>query len=510
MPAGANRRLRSLIMIPAGMPLAGSYDPLVVALSAVIAVAASYAALDLAGRVAAGKGWSFATWLTCGSLAMGVGIWSMHFTGMLAFSLPVPMTYYWPTVVLSYAVAVVAAALALYVASRNQMSSARAVGSGVVMGCGITALHYMCMMAMRMAADYHFDFLLVALSVVLAIAFSYSALRLAFHFRDAKEEVAWRKLCGACVMGTAICAMHYTGMTATSFTSSGAEPDLSHLVTVSSLGTTGIIIVTLLVLGFAILSSVVDRRFHAQALELALAQTKVELARLGRATSLGELATSIAHEINQPIGAIANSASACLRWLAAQPPNLEEAQIAAARTVREATRAGEVITSIRALLKNEPPTKERLDLNEVIREVLTLAGNEIEKGRIEVKTALAADAPAVLGDRVQLQQVILNLITNAIAAMISVEDRPRELRIETAADCGTVQVSVQDTGVGLGHEDVEQLFRPFFTTKRGGIGMGLSISRSIIEAHGGRLWAASRSGRGAVFQFSLPIADGAA
>jgi NO-binding membrane sensor protein with MHYT domain len=497
-------------MIPAGMPLAGSYDPLVVALSVVIAMAASYAALDLAGRVAAGKGWSFATWLTCGSLAMGAGIWSMHFTGMLAFSLPVPVSYYWPTVVLSYAVAVVAAALALYVASRKQMSSPRAVCSGVVMGCGIAALHYLCMMAMQMAADFRFDFLLAALSVAFAIAFSYSALRLAFHFRDATEKVVWRKLGSACVMSAAICAMHYTGMAAATFTSSGTEPDLSHSVTVSSLGTSGIITVTLLVLGIAILSSVVDRRFHAQALELALAQTKVELARVGRATSLGELAASIAHEINQPIGAVANSASACLRWLATQPPNLEEARIAAARTVREATRAGEVITRIRALLKNEPPTKERVDLNEVIREVLTLAGNEIEKGRIAVTTALAADAPAVLGDRVQLQQVILNLITNAIAAMISVEDHPRELRIETVADSGTVQVSVQDSGVGLGHEDVEQLFRPFFTTKRGGMGMGLSISRSIIEAHGGRLWAAPRSGHGAVFQFNLPRADGAA
>ena len=497
-------------MIPAGLPLAGSYDPFVVALSVVISVAASYAALDLAGRVTAGKGWSFAAWLSCGSIAMGVGIWSMHFTGMLAFSLPIPVSYYWPTVLLSYAVAVAAAALALYVVSRKAMSSARAVGSGVVMGCGIAALHYMDMSAMRMAADCRFDFLLVALSVALAIGFSYSALRLAFYFRDATEEVAWRKLASAFVMGTAICAMHYTGMAAATFTSSGAEPHRSHTVTVSALGTTGIITVTLLILGFAILSSLVDRRFRTQALEMALAQTKLELARVGRATILGELGTSIAHEINQPVGAVVNSASATLRWIATQPPNLEEARAAAAQTVREATRASEVITRIRAVLKNEPPQMERLDLNEVIREVLTLAGAEIEKGRVAVKIALAADAPAILGDRVQLQQVMLNLITNAIEAMNSVEDRPRELRIETVIDSGAVQVCVQDTGVGLDHEDLDRIFHPFFTTKRGGIGMGLSISRSIIEAHGGHLSAAARSAHGAVFQFSLPKADGAA
>jgi two-component system sensor histidine kinase/response regulator len=496
------------MMIPAGTPLAGSYDPLVVALFVVIAVAASYAGLDLAGRVTAGKGWSFAAWLTCGSIAMGVGIWSMHFTGMLAFSLPVPVSYYWPTVLLSYVVAVVAAALALYVVSRKEMSSARAVGSGVVLGGGIAALHYMDMMAMRMTADCHFDSLLVAVSIVLAIAFSYSALRLGFYFRDTKK-VPWRQLAGAVVMGTAICGMHYTGMAAATFTSSETEPDLSHSVIVSLLGTTGIITVTLLILGFAILSSVVDRRFHTQALELALAQTKIDIARVGRATSLGELAASIAHEINQPVGAVVNAASASLRWLATQPPNLEEARAAAARTVSEATRASEVIARIRAMLKNEPPQMERLDLNELIREALTLAGSELVKGRVAVKTAWAADAPAVLGDRVQLQQVMLNLITNAIEAMDCVEGRARELRIETATDSGAVRVCVQDTGVGLDDADLEQIFRPFFTTKRGGIGMGLSISRSIIEAHGGRLCAASRSVHGAVFQFSLPNADGA-
>lgn len=194
------------MMIPAGTLLAASYDPLVVALSVVIAVAASYAALDLAGRVTAGKGWSFAAWLTCGSIAMGIGIWSMHFAGMLAFSLPVPVSYYWPDVLESFIVAVFAAALALNVVSRKEMSSARAVGSGVVMGCGIAALHYMDMVAMCMAAECRFNPLLVGLSVALAIAFSYSALRLAFYFRTA-QEVAWTKIGSALVMGASICAM---------------------------------------------------------------------------------------------------------------------------------------------------------------------------------------------------------------------------------------------------------------------------------------------------------------
>jgi C4-dicarboxylate-specific signal transduction histidine kinase len=438
---------------------------------------------------------------------MGIGIWSMHFTAMLAFRLPLPVSYYWPDVLESYVVAVFAATLALYVASRKEMSSARAWGSGAVMGCGIAALHYMDMAAMRMAADCHFNLPLVALSVALAIAFSYLALRLAFYFRDAKK-VAWRKIGSAFVMGAAICAMHYTGMAAATFMASEVEPDLSRSVSVSSLGTIGIITVTLLVLGFAILSSFVDRRFHAQALELALAQAKMELAYISRAASLGELAASIAHEINQPLGAVVNSASASLRWLAQRPPNLEEAREATTRTVCEANRASEVIARVRALLKKEPPKMERVDVNEVIREVLALAGTEIAKSRVTIKTNLAADSPTVMADRVQLQQVLLNLVTNAIEAMKSVEDRPRELRIQSATESDAVQVSVHDTGVGLDQEDVERIFRPFFTTKREGIGMGLAISRSIIEAHGGRLWAAARSLHGAVFQFSLPQANG--
>lgn len=495
------------MLISAGTILRGSYDPLVVVLSVVIAAASSYAALDLAGRVTANKGWHFAAWLSCGSVAMGIGIWSMHFTAMLAFRLPVPVSYDWPLVFLSFFVAVLSSLLALYLASRRKMSLTRALVGGGAMGLGIAALHYINMVAMRMRAECRFNPLLVVLSIIFAIVFSYSALRLAFYFRNLKEE-AWRKIGGALFMAAAICVMHYTGMAAATFIASGVEPDLARSVTVSILGTTGLIIVTLLILGLAMLSSIADRRFQAQVFQLALARANLAFTRVSQVASLGELAMSIAHEINQPLGAVVNSASASLRWLAADAPNLQEAREAATQTVREANRASEVIARIRALVKKGTSHTELLDLNEVIREVLPLAGNEITKARVMIKTELSATIPAVMGDRVQLQQVLFNLIINAIDAMNMVTDRPRELRIKSTMDATGALISVEDTGLGLGEEE-DLIFHPFYTTKPEGIGMGLSISRSIIEAHGGRLWAAARVPHGAVFQFNLPKPDGA-
>ena len=494
-------------MIPPEATLAGSYDPIIVAQSVVIAVASSYAALDLAGRVHTNKVWHFAVWLVFGSFAMGIGIWSMHFIGMRAFRLPVPVSYHWPTALLSFFVAILASLLALSLVSRRKMSGARIASGGCLMGFGIAALHYINMSSMRMRADCRFNPILVTLSVGLAIVFSYSALRLAFYFRDVTSEIG-RKIGSACIMAAATCAMHYTGMAAATFTASAAEPDWTHTVTVRSLGGIGTSLVTLLILGLVILSSTVDRRFEAQAFQLALARANLELASVSRAASLGELAMSIAHEINQPLGALVNSASAALHWLANEPPNLKEAREAATQTVHEANRTSEVIVRIRALLKKETPRTESLNLNEVIRDVLRLAENEIVKSRVTVKTDLTPGVPTVLGDRVQLQQVMLNLIINAIEAMQTVKDK-RELRIVSRTDPTTVHVSVEDTGIGSGQEDLDQIFHPFYTTKRGGTGMGLSIARSIIETHGGRLWAESRSPYGMVFRFTLPRANGA-
>ena len=288
---------------------------------------------------------------------------------------------------------------------------------------------------------------------------------------------------------------------------------VEHRIVFTAILTGFVTLFTAVFFGWATASRIIELRMEARAereqTEEALRLAQADLTRANRLSSMGELTASLAHEVNQPIAAAITDANTCLRWLSHDPPALEEARAAASRIVQDGRRAGEIVKRVRLLFQEDTLQREPVDLNEIIREMRLLLYSEATQFAVSIRTELAAGLPQVIGDRVQLQQVILNLITNAIAAMISVEDRPRELRIETASDGGTVQVSVQDTGVGLGHEDVEQLFRPFFTTKRGGIGMGLSISRSIIEAHGGRLWAASRSGRGAVFQFSLPIADGA-
>ena len=240
--------------------------------------------------------------------------------------------------------------------------------------------------------------------------------------------------------------------------------------------------------------------------EQALQESQATLARVTRIAAMGELTASIAHEINQPLAAVATNASAALHWLAAQPPNLEEAREAGRRAIHEVNRASGVIDRIRALLQKAQPQLWPLDGNEVIREVLLLAEGELLRGGVTVDTKLAADLPKVLGDRVQVQQVMLNLILNAIDAMSMITDRRRELFINSAKHPDGVLIQVQDSGKGLDPENVDRIFEPFFSTKPEGIGMGLSISRSIVEAHGGRLWATPGSPRGAVFQLILPEA----
>ncbi len=653
-------------MISANAALTGSYDYGEVARSVLIAIAASYAGLDLAGRVTAARGRVRLPWLSGGAIAMGIGIWAMHLKGMLAFHLPVPIVYHWPTVLAALLVAILASAVALYVTSRQKMGGVEALTGSIIMGAGIAGLHYGLMAAMRMPAITRYSAFLVTCSILLAILFSLIALLMAFGLREETRGTVPRKVGSAIVMGIAISAMHYTGMAAASFFP-GPPPDLSHTVSNSPIGGFGVVMATLIVLVAAIVTSSVDRRAHAEIQRLnqdlerrvaertlqletvnqslrkeiaereraedavrrsedrlrlvidtapamlhsarpdgyldffnkrwldyvgvsledmlgwrwtnafhpddvedvvgkwrssvatgrpfeaearlrradgeyrlmllrkvplrdevgsivkwygsatdiedrkraeeALRESRAELARVTRIATMGELMASIAHEVNQPLGAVVTNGNAALRWLAGQPPNLEEAREAIDRTVREANRAGDVIGRIRALLQKAPPRMERLDVNEVIREVLNLVDNELLRGGVTVRTELVADVPAVRGDRVQLRQVLLNLILNGVDAMGTITDRPRELLIKSARHPDGVLIQVHDSGAGVDPEQAGHIFEPFFTTKPQGIGMGLSVSRSIVEAHGGRLWFTPGASTGVVFEFTVPKAD---
>ena len=742
----------------AAVNLIGSYNYALVALSVLIAMFASYAALDLAGRVTAAGGWTRAVWLLGGAGAMGTGIWSMHYIGMLAFVLPVPVAYHWPTVLLSLLAAILASVVALGVVSQKKMGAFRALAGSVLMGTGIASMHYIGMAAMRLPAISQFNSFLVVLSVVFAILISLAALWIAFHFRDEKTGIGREKLAGAVVMGAAIPVMHYTGMAAASFTRSGMTADLSHAVSISTLGTAGIAAVTFVVLGLALLTSWVDRRFAAQTLELqeeklqrseaylaeaqrlthtgswawrvagrdalhlseewyriygfdpengppafeqllqrthpedrakwqgaidraiarksdyevefrillpdattkyihtvghpvlnasgdlvqfvgsstditerkraeqatrllaaivesshdaivsknlngvitswnkgaerlfgyaaeeaigqnitliipperrdeertiveqltrgervdhfetvrmrkdgslldvsltispmkdasgrvvgasklarniterkraeeALRQAQTDLAHASRLTTMGEITASLAHEVKQPIAAAVTDANTCVRWITRDEPDLKEAREAAWRIVKDAKRAAEIINRVRLLFKKGTPQRELVDVNEVAREMIVLLGDEASRHSISVRTELAEDLPHVIGDRVQLQQVLMNLIVNGVDAMYDV-DGPRELIIKSQpAENNQLLLSVSDTGVGLPRHQADQIFNAFFTTKTHGTGMGLRISRSIIESHGGRLWAADNSPRGASFCFTLP------
>ena len=254
----------------------------------------------------------------------------------------------------------------------------------------------------------------------------------------------------------------------------------------------------------AVIVDITDRKRA----EAALQQAQDDLARLNRVMLLGEMTASIAHEVNQPIAATLTNAHAGLRWLGAQPPDLEEARQALGRIVRDGNRAGEVINRIRALVKKVPPRRELLDLNEAVREVIALTQTDMQRNGVRLQTRLEGDLPLVPADRVQLQQVIMNLIINAIEAMAAASDGRCELTIVSGRDDSSgVSVEVQDTGPGLDPEELDRLFQSFYTTKPDGIGMGLAISRSIAEAHGGQLSAAPNRPRGAVFRFALPAEE---
>ena len=767
-------------MISASEALTGSYDYSEVARSVLIAIAASYAALDLAGRVTAASGRIRLAWLSGGAAAMGIGIWSMHMKGMLAFRLPVPVEYHWPTILAAFVVAILASAVALFVASRQKMGRVEALTGSLMMGAGIAGLHYLCMAAMRLPATTRFSPLLVAFSVLFAVLFSLIALLTAFDLREETQWTVPRRLGSAAVMGFAVSAMHYTGMAAASFIPA-SPPDFARAVSISPFANNGIAIVTLIVLMAASVTSSVDRRasagvqrrnqelerrvaertlqlqavnqalrkeiaeraraedgirrsedrlrlvidtiphqiwsgppdgsldfcnaqwlsytgltqeeaqgegwqgmlhpddrervleawresvakgtpyqqeerhrradgqyrwflssgvplrdsegrvvrwygtntdiedrkeaedrlrlvidtlpalvwsklpdgsadflnqrfleytglsleealgwgwmdefhpedraeqewraafaagepFEKEALlrradgafrwfllravplrdqrgnvvkwygtstdiedrkraEEALSEAQDKLAHVTRTQAMGELAAAIAHEVNQPLTAIVTNANFSLRQLKGSTPNFDELRTAITEIVNDGTRASAVISRIRGLLVKGSPGRTELDINEIIQEVITLLRNELKRNRIQLRTELATNLPCVQGDPVQLQQVLINLLMNAVEALRLSTEQPRKVLIRSTKNADGILVQVQDSGPGIEAELADRIFEPFFTTKAEGIGMGLAISRSIVESHSGQLSLVSDS-RGAVFQIILPI-----
>jgi NO-binding membrane sensor protein with MHYT domain len=478
------------------MVLMGTHDPYLVALSILVACFASYTALDLDGHVAAARGLARCIWLAAAAITMGGGIWSMHFIGMLAFVMPIRMSYDIGLTIVSLLVAILVTGGGFYVISRQSASLSHLVFSGIFMGLGIAAMHYTGMAAMQGNTEVSYDRLFVALSLVIAIGASTAALWLAFRTTD-----LWQKLAAAVVMGLAISGMHYTAMRAAIFLAHGqtheAQVNASLDQTGMALAVAGITFVILVSASIASLS-------EQKRADEALRQARADLARVHRATTMAELTASLAHEVNQPIAAVVTNAHACLRWLAGDTPNLDEARAAAIGTVKDGTRAAEIIDRIRLLFEKGAPQRELLDINEVIREIIVLLRGELARYSVSVRPELAADLPPVMADRVQLQQIMMNLIGNSIDAMKDL-DGSRELTIKSQrAENEQLKVSVSDSGVGLPLQQADQIFNAFFTTKFHGTGMGLSISRSIVESHRGRLWATDNSPRGASFHFILP------
>jgi C4-dicarboxylate-specific signal transduction histidine kinase len=277
---------------------------------------------------------------------------------------------------------------------------------------------------------------------------------------------------------------------------------LSFMLTRNGLYSAGLINCSISLLAIAATTFLALR---IESAELAAHEARAELAHIARVTMLGELTASIAHEVNQPLAATVINGNACLRWLAARPPNLEEATAAVERIVQDATRAGNVIARVRALFKKAAPRNEYVNINEIIKETVALIGNEFDKNHVSLKMQLPDGLPLIVGDHIQLQQVVLNLVLNAIEAMTDNDASSRELLVSTSHDDSSgVLVALRDTGQGLDPAKIDAVFDAFYTTKRQGLGMGLAISRSIVEACGGRIWAKPNTPRGAVFQFLLP------
>ncbi len=507
-----------------GSALPGYYDYRLVALSIAIAILAAYATLDLSGRMTVAHGKTRLAWLSGGAFAMGIGIWSMHYMGMEAFRLPIPVRYDWPTVVLSMVAAVLASAVALFVVTQSRLTMPAAVAGSLLMGGGIASMHYIGMHAMRMTAMCVYSGWVVALSILLGIVISFVAIRLTFAAREQGSPWAWRKSGNAILMGLAIPVVHYVGMAAVTFVSAPLQnSELKHAIDISDLGLAGIVLGTLLILLLVFVTAAIDRRFSLHALELQLsqqhflmreemnrAQEKVKTAEAGsRAKS--EFLANMSHEIRTPLNGIIGMTDLALEteMTAEQREYIETVKLS----------ADALLTVINDILDFSKIEAGKVELEEmdfnlggcVQGALKTIALRAEEKGLALLFDIEPGVPETVRGDPGRLRQVLLNLLGNAVKFTVEGKVGLKVLADSFEPNLSTLHFIVSDSGVGIAPEKLDMIFDSFSqadasTTRHfGGTGLGLTISRRLAEMMGGRMWVESEPSVGSQFHFTVQL-----
>lgn len=511
------------------MYMHGTYNPWLVTLSVIIATLASYTALDLAGRVTAARGRSRQLWLAGGAICMGVGIWSMHFVGMLAFQLPITMSYDPWLVVLSVTVAIAASALALDTVSQyGRLQFKRLVPAGLAMGIAIAGMHYIGMAAMQMNAELYYDRALYITSIVIAITASIAALWLAFRFRSDTTVLGhWLKIGSAIIMGLAIAGMHYTGMAAAQFESLGLVHNVSHSLLQGWVLAGAITIGSLIILGIALTAAFIDRRHHAAERERILLNAHREeleqkvserTAALREALEAAEIANQtksdflarMSHELRTPLNSVIGFSNVLIQN---KPGNLTDQQLTYLdRIVVNGKHLLSLINTILDLSKIESGHLQveagPVQLDVIINEVLMQMEGVIKGKPVYLRADVAKDLPLFWTDEHKLKQILINLIGNSIKFT-----EHGAIIVSAKRNNGHFTISVADTGIGIPHDRLKVIFDAFeqvdvSTSRRyGGTGLGLSITKSLCELLGWELSVNSELGEGSTFTIQIPASQ---